>query len=328
MGKIPDLLLEYLKSSEKILLFTHVRPDGDALGSMFGLGIILHDMGKQVVCCLEEPVPSAYEFLPEGPTPIVGLEALEKIISDKDEYLGIALDSGDLKRLGKFADLFDVLNCSYAIDHHKSHNAYADGDWVVPQASSTGELVFELAKEIDAYISTDAALNLYVAIATDTGGFRFECTGAKTHAVAGELIELGVRPEAVGVQLYDNWTEKRIRLMEMVLATLDLNSNGQVATVYVDQDMLEKTGTTLDDTDGFVDYPRSIASVKVAAFIKDTGKDMISISMRAKGECDVAMVAEEFGGGGHRNAAGFRLSKASVLDARSKVVNALESALS
>lgn len=328
MGKIPELLLDYIKSSDKILLFTHVRPDGDALGSMFGLAIILHDMGKQVICCLDEAVPHAYEFLPQGPTPVIGLESLKKVIINKNEYLGIALDAGDLRRLGEFAIVFQDLNRTYAIDHHKSHTAYGDGDWVVPQASSTGELIFELAKEIDAYISSDAALNLYVAIATDTGGFRFECTGAKTHTVAGELIELGVRPEAVGVQLYDNWTEQRIRLMELVLATLDVNYNGQIATVYVDQCMLEKTRTTLDDTDGFVDYPRSISSVKVAAFIKDTGNGVISISVRAKGECDVAMVAEEFGGGGHRNAAGFRLPNITVLEARSQVVSALERALS
>ena len=328
MGTIPDLLLKYIKSSEKILLFNHVRPDGDALGAMFGLGTILQDMGKQVICCLEEKVPPAYEFLPECSVPVVGLEALKDIIVNTDEYLGIALDSGDLERLGDFATIFQELDRTYAIDHHKSHTPYADGDWVVADASSTGELVFELAKELGADVSSNAAFNIYVAIATDTGGFRFECTRARTHAIAGELIDLGVRPESVGVQLYDNWTERRIRLMEMVLATLDVSSNGQVATVYVDQGMLEKTGTTMDDTDGFVDYPRSIGSVKVAAFIKDTGNNIISISMRAKGECDVAIVAEEFGGGGHRNAAGLRLSNTSVFDARVQVVKALESALS
>lgn len=327
MGKIPDLLLDYLKSTEKILLFTHVRPDGDAIGSMFGLGIILHDMGKQVICCLEEPVPSAYEFLPEGSLSVVGVDAVENAIGDKSEYLGISLDSGDLTRLGPFAGTFNELGRTYVIDHHKSHTAYGDGDWVVPQASSTGEMVFGLAKEIDAYISLEAALNIYVAIVTDTGGFRFESTGANTHAVAGELLSLGVRPESVGVKLYDNWTEQRVRLVELVLATLEVSFDGQIATVYVDQDMLKKTGTTLDDTDELVDYPRSIESVKVAAFFKEAGNGLISISLRAKGEVDVSMVAEKFGGGGHRNAAGFRLPDKSVLEARSQVVKALESAL-
>jgi len=326
--KVPELLLNYIKNSEKIMLFTHVRPDGDALGSLFGLSAILHEMGKDVVCCVEKEIPPVYAFLPQSSPLIIGSEELQNTVFNPDDYLGISLDAGDLPRLGEFADIYLQLTRTFAIDHHKSHEPFGDGRWVEAGVSSTGELVFELAGELGAHINLAAATNLYVAIVTDTGGFRYECTGPRTHAVAGELIACGVRPEVVGMLLYDNWSVERLQLLRLVLSTLDVSGCGQIASVYVDQDMLNESGGTMEDTDGFVDYLRSIGTVKVAIFIKDNGNGVISISLRAKGECDVAVIAQKFGGGGHRNAAGFRLSELTVKEARIQVVEALENFLS
>ncbi len=326
-SKVPELLLDYIKSNDKIMLFTHVRPDGDALGSLLGLCAILSDLGKEVICCLEEEVPRTYAFLPRVGPLIIGLENLKAEVTAPEEYLGIALDAGDVQRLGTFADFYLGLGKTFAIDHHGSHVPFGDGNWVV-NVSSTGELVYELAESLGCDISFVAATNIYVAIVTDTGGFRYESTSSRTHEIAGKLIDCGVYPEIIGIQLYDNNSAARIQLMQLVLATLDVTDCGKIASVYVDQQMLDRTGALMDDTEGFVDYPRSIATVKVAMFLKDTGEDVIGVSLRAKGQCDVAEVAQLFGGGGHRNAAGFRLPGLSVKEARARVVKALELALS
>lgn len=327
MRKIPKYLFDSIDASERILLFTHTRPDGDALGSMFGMAGVLRRMGKDVTCFLEEEIPAMYQFfIPDEPVVIGNSYFDENPL--QSGWFGIALDCGSLDRLGIFADIFLDIDTTFVIDHHKSHKSFGDEQWVAPQVSSTGEMVFEIATVLGVEIDSATALCLYVAICTDTGGFRFECTSARTHAIAGALLECGVRPDHVGVHLYDNWTLPRLQLMEMVLSTLVVSKDGQIASVYVDQEMLNKSGACMTDTDGFVDYPRSLSGVKVAVFLKESGEDWISISMRAKGECDVSFVAGQFGGGGHPNAAGFRINNSSVEEARQYVLHALEKALS
>lgn len=327
MRTIPKFLFDSIDASENILLFTHSRPDGDAFGSMFGLAGVLRGRGKNVTCFIEEEIPAMYRFFIPNEPVMIGTTYFE----DNPVCPGlfaIALDCGSLDRLGIFADIFLDIDTTFVIDHHKSHKSFGDEQWVEPKASSTGEMVFEIATALDVDIDIATALCLYVAICTDTGGFRFECTSARTHAIAGALIDCGVRPEHVGVHLYDNWTLPRLRLMEMVLSTLVVSKDGQIASVYVDQEMLSKSGASMTDTDGFVDFPRSLLGVKVAVFFKESDENSISISMRAKGECDVSCVAGEFGGGGHPNAAGFRIINSNVEEARKYVLHALEKALS
>jgi phosphoesterase RecJ-like protein len=168
-------------------------------------------------------------------------------------------------------------------------------------------MIFDLAEALGAEISTKAAECLYVAINTDTGSFRYDSTSSHTFAVAGELVRRGVRPDLIANNLYDNYTLGRLRLMQEVLATLEMHERERIAVIRVTQKMLERTFTTMQDTEYFINLPRAVRSVRVAVFLKEVAPEVVSVSLRAKGQCDVSLVAAQFGGGGHRNASGFRL---------------------
>lgn len=306
--KIPEAVIEGVRTATNIILLTHVHPDGDALGSSLGLADILGGLDKNVCVYLEEPVSHLYSFLPgtERITTDIG-KVLDFATAAGSDLITIALDSGDDRRLGHHMDELLRLTPFLVIDHHKSHKEYGEYRWVEPGMSSTGEMIYELALVLGAEISYSAAVNLYVAICTDTGSFRYESTQPRTHQIVADLIARGVRPEQAAKCLYDNVSLPRMRLLQMVLGTLKVYDDGQLAFVHVTREMIRKSRATVHDIEGFVDYPRSLGTVKVATFIKESDDDLISVSLRAKGEVDVAEVANTFEGGGHRNAAGFRM---------------------
>ncbi len=325
---IPERILQDIRTIENVVLFTHTHPDGDALGSLFGLADILGKIGKNVFCCLEEPVSHLYTFMPGVNRAHTGLEDYRAFIAEAGESLmGIALDCGDDDRLGKDKREFLKISPFIVIDHHQSHKNFGTARWVEPDCSSTGEMVYELAVALDAPISYRCAYNLYVAICTDTGSFRYECTRPRTMQIAGELLERGVRPHEISSYLYDNFSRERLKLMEMVLSSICLFDREQIACMHVSGQMLEESGATLQDVEGFIDFPRSLRSVKVAVFIKESDNGVVAVSLRAKGECDVAAVAKLFEGGGHRNAAGFRSFGKTIEQVRLDTLAVLSKAL-
>jgi len=296
-----------LAGKRNVILATHVNPDGDALGSLLALADILESMGKEVFCFLEKSLPSLYRFLPGGEKIHTELRALKEFAAvAPEETAVVALDCGDSARLGDAADDLAKISPLLVIDHHQSNDGFGDISWIEPQRSSTGEMVFDLAEILGVTLSQQAAFCLYTAILTDTGSFRYETTSAHTFAVAGRLVQLGVRPQEVATKVFDNYTPGRLRLLDQVLSTLEIRDNGRIAFIEVSRIMYEKTGTTPDETENFINFPRSISSVEVAVFLKEIEDGRVSVSMRAKGGCDVAAIAAQFGGGGHRNAAGFR----------------------
>lgn len=321
---IPEIIIQDIHKMGNIVLFTHTHPDGDALGSLFGLAEILENLGKKVFCFLDEPVSHLYGFLPDVDKINTGLDSYRKFVDDAgQDILGIALDCGDDDRLGKFKDEYLKISPFVVIDHHQSHKDFGTTRWVEPERSSTGEMVYELALCLGAQVSYNCAYNLYVAICTDTGSFRYECTSARTMHIAAELLEKGVRPEVVGSHLYDNFTQERLKLMEMVLGTITLCASDQIAFMHVSDLMLQESGAMLQDVEGFIDFPRSLRSVKVAVLIKESTDGLVAVSLRAKGECDVAEVAKQFEGGGHRNAAGYRCQGKTIEQVRLEVEKAL-----
>ncbi len=328
-GIIPEEIVQAIEAKGNVLLLTHVHPDGDALGSLFGLAELLDSLGKQTFCFLEEPVSHLYDFLPGCERANCGLQQLrEFVIAAESNIVVIALDCGDADRLGRYKEEYLKITPFVVIDHHLSHQNFGTHRWVDAGCSSTGEMVYELAVALDANISLKAAYNLYVAICADTGSFRYDCTGARTLHIAAELVEKGVKPEIVGGHLYDNYTTERLKLMEFVLATVVLCESNQVAFMHVTQQMLGESRATMHDVEGFIDYPRSLRSVRVAAFIKEGKDGQVAVSLRAKGDCDVAAIAKRFGGGGHRNAAGFRIFDTSVDQVRSLLKEEIHKALS
>jgi bifunctional oligoribonuclease and PAP phosphatase NrnA len=328
MRKIPEDLSTTIRDIDNFVVLTHVHPDGDALGSLLGFAEIMEKLGKQVFCYLEEPVSSLYDFMPDCVRIHTDLADLRRFIEKADgRVAAISLDCGDCERLGENQEELLKIHPFLAIDHHRAHKEYGDFRWIESDCSSTGEMVYELAQVLGADISRNCAINLYVAISTDTGSFRYESTTSRTLKIAADLVERGARPDEVASHLHENFTFQRLKLMELVLSTLQLYESGQLAFIRVTNDMFDKSGASFQDVEGFIDYPRSLRSVKVAIFIKERKNCQISVSLRAKGECDVAEIAQSFGGGGHRNAAGFRFTGKTVEDAHSEVLAALRKSL-
>ncbi|WLE97653.1 MAG: bifunctional oligoribonuclease/PAP phosphatase NrnA [Candidatus Electrothrix communis] len=321
-----------IASVNNFVLATHVGPDGDALGSTFGLAHILKMMGKEVICYLEQPVADVYSFL----TPHLPIETdFERVVAfaDKcgDDVMGIALDCGDLGRLGEKGGELNNIQPFLVIDHHQGNKGFGDLHWVEPHRSSTGEMIYDLAEELGVadQLSREAAECLYTAIVTDTGSFRYDSTTGHTFAVAGKLIDRGVTPATVCQKIFDNASFGSLQLTQAVLASLQTFLDNQVAVIRVTREMLQQTGTTYEDSEGLINFPRSVKEVRVAVFLKEgePGTDQITISLRAKGDCDVAKVAAQFSGGGHRNAAGCRVQGKTMDEVCAMLIPALEQAL-
>lgn len=329
MTRIPEGILEHIRDASHVVLVTHIHPDGDALGSMFGLADILKSQGKKVFCYLEEEVSHLYDFLPNCGRIETELSALQSFAAEEGnkKMVAVALDCGDCDRLGTAKEELLKISPFIVIDHHYGHKSFGDHLWLDAKCSSTGEMVYELALALGAEVSAKAAFSLYVAISTDTGFFRYENTSPRTFRIAADLVEIGVDPATVAGKIYDNFSIERLRLMEMVLGSLELHEGGQIGMIRVTADMFDRSGAASEDIEGFVNYPRALRSVRVAVFLKESKKGMVSVSLRAKGGCDVAAVAADFGGGGHRNAAGFRIVDTTVEEVRKKVLDALKKAL-
>ncbi len=321
--KAPEEILSAIQKARRVALFTHIHPDGDALGSLMGFAGILRLLDKEVFCFLEEDVPAIFDFLPGRKNISVDEKELAAFCHDSENLLGVALDCGDSKRLGFYQDIILTIPSFLVIDHHITHREFGDMRWVEPHSSSTGEMVYELAKAMGVEITEEIALHLYVAISTDTGSFQYECTTSNTMRIAADLLDKGVEPAKVFNNIHNISTYQRIQLMEMVLAGLTPYGGGAIAVIRVTREMLAKCGASKDDIEGFVDIPRSIKKVKVVVFIKQGEKDVTSVSLRAKGCCDVSKVAAVFGGGGHSNAAGFRFFDKTVAEIESLVTSEL-----
>lgn len=325
---IPERLVATIQGAANIVLLTHSHPDGDALGSLFAFADLLDMLGKNVFCFLEEPVSYHYDFLPDINRAHTNLDDFRRFVSEAGKDLVvIGLDCGDDDRLGPLKLEFLKFEPFVVIDHHRSHRDFGTIRWVDPCRSSTGEMIYELAKALNAPIGYNCAYNLYVAICTDTGSFRYECTTPRTMHIAADLMEKGVRPEEVGSHLYDKYSVERLKLMAMVISTINLCNRDQIAFMHVSQEMLKESGATIQDAEGFIDLPRSLASVKAAVLMKEASNGYIAVSMRAKGQCDVSVVANEFGGGGHRNAAGFRRAGKTIGEVQRELLDTLAKAL-
>jgi phosphoesterase RecJ-like protein len=325
---IPDAILRIIEEKDNFVLLTHIHPDGDAIGSLLGLRDILEKIGKRVFAYLDEPVSHLYDFMPGCNRVNSSLADLRQFLDESgSDIAAIALDCGEADRLGDQKNQFLTIQPFLVIDHHISHRNYGNYRWVEPECSSAGEMVYEIAAALKTPLSYKCAYNLFVAITTDTGSFRYECTSERTLEISARLLGYGVKPEEIAGHIYDNFTPERLKLMQLVLETLEISVDKQVAFIHVTHEMFDRSEALKQDVEGFVDYPRSIKTVKVALFLKEGMGDFVSVSLRAKGGCDVAAIAKSFGGGGHRNAAGCRFVGKSLEAVRAIMRQATETAL-
>jgi len=315
MNEVPQDIVAAIEQGRSFLVATHIYPDGDALGSLLAVGEILRAMDREVFLYTEEPVSHLYDFFP-------GSAILGERLGDVSRFdCAIALDCGDRFRLGRRAEKILSVKPALMIDHHAGHKLFGDRQWVAPERSSTGEMVFEISRRLGVELSPEAAYCLYAAIVSDTGAFRYSSTSPTTMRIAAELLEHGVDPAAVAGKLFDNYTINRLRLLQQVLDTLEMHEDDRIAMIRATREMFAGTGTNGADSEGFINYPRSLTTVKVACFLKETDESLVSVSLRSKGDdCNVAKVAALFGGGGHRNAAGFKCAGVSMAEVKADLL--------
>ena len=306
---------EVLEGARTFLISSHVNPDGDAIGSQIALYSFLSDLGKVVSVVNSHPVPSVYRFLPN--VEVFRIESTENTDIGsgactrwEDVEVAIILDCGELKRVGenlaaKIRPRRGIIN----IDHHLSNRYFGTYNLVDADACATAELIFHLMEFGGIEIGRDRAMCLYTAILTDTGCFRFRNATAEAHRISARLIQEGVRPDVVAELVYEVTPYGKARLFGMALETLRLSLDGKLAYMWVTQEMHRQTGTGSEDTDGFIDYIRSLKDIEVAIFFRETDKGDIKVSLRSKSDLDVNQIAATFGGGGHQAAAGCNISE-------------------
>jgi phosphoesterase RecJ-like protein len=295
--KVPHDLVSFLKNEDKFLIATHINPDGDAIGSALGLALALESTGKKVTVYDRDPVPEFYRFLPGQNKFIHSLQGL-----DTSSFNLILVDCNSPDRVG--LEEMDFRH-SCVIDHHETEKDFGQIKWVAPGAAATGLLIFYLLRESGFAVTRDIAVNLYTAIVIDTGAFRYANTTAEVLKVGAELIEAGANPALISNSLYEMWTDRRFALLVMVLNTLEIRD--EVALTFVTRRMFNKTNTAPEDTENFANFPRMIRNVKISAFLRQMDRNHWKISLRSKGDVNVAGIASLFEGGGHKNAAGCKI---------------------
>ena len=306
---------------QRVCLTTHVNPDGDGLGSEAGLVHLLRERGVDAVITNPTPTPPRFGFLFED---LPGVDRTAEAVKElRRSDLIIVLDIGDIGRLGMLGETVRDRGVPVAcIDHHVSSGVLPPGPrYVDSGAAATGELVFELAMANRWPLGEPAARGLYVAILTDTGGFRFSNTRPRTLRVAAELLEAGVDPEEIYLEVYARAPEGRPRLFAEALQTLVVEPEHGLAWVTVPPGAIERLGVSSDDLDGVVEFPRSIEGVRMALLFREVSQGRVKVSLRSIGNVDVAAFAKRWGGGGHTKAAGVALV-GSMAEVQSTVLQA------
>jgi phosphoesterase RecJ-like protein len=304
-------LKKALKSARTALVVSHIDPDGDSIGSMICVGMILTGMGINTDLYSQDGVPRIYRFLP-------GVEKVKnEARADLHYDLLIAVDSSDIKRLGDRFSPKEIANIIINIDHHPDNSKYGNINYV-EKSSSTAEMVFKLTKYLKVEVTKPMAENLYVALITDTGNYRYENTSFATFAMAGELLQAGLDTHEITTKIYDTKSIASIRIHALALSTLETSPDRKVAWVCVTQEMMEKVGAKGEDLVGLVDVIRSIEGVEVAILFRQE-HDKVKVNFRSKEKVNVSEIAKRFGGGGHIRAAGAILED-TVENVKKKVV--------
>lgn len=289
---------------KSVIVAGHIRPDGDCIGSTVALVRILNGLGVDAIGVNNDTIPENLKFI-IGDTPFSLATELKN-----EDYICITVDSADYKRVGlKLNSMFPEVYLN--IDHHISNKAYANKNIISSEASATAEILAGIFINSNYKIDTTTANALYVGIATDTGQFRFPSTNKNTFNIIGNLIDHGASPSRIAFELYENESYARIQLIQSFLSSLEIGLNGKVCIGRLTNQMYLNSGASTDDSDGLVDYARSIKGVEIGVLIEDRD-GLIKGSLRAKDpKYRVDLIAQEFGGGGHACAAGFNISESS-----------------
>ncbi len=310
-------VVELIETKRKFAITSHIRPDGDSLGSSLGLCWLLRALDKDVEVIMRDPVPHAYQQLP-------GAKEVRVTPSVDDSYQAVfVIECSDITRPG-LIDLEKqfVVN----IDHHSTTALFGKINWIDSTASAVGEMIYNLCKATGVRVTKEIAECVYTALITDTGSFHYSNTTERTFKVASELMKSGLKPAKTAEAVFASYPWSRIQLMGAVLSTARRDSTGRVAFLRHSLEMQHTAEASDEDADGFVNYPLTVEEVEAVAMLKECEPGVYRTSLRSKGDVNVAKVAEKFGGGGHRNAAGCTL-RGTWEEAEEKIIGLLQEAV-
>lgn len=291
-------IIKGLKEYDRFSILTHVSPDGDTLGSGIAMQLLIESMGKTAEVICEEPVPRIYGYLPNAsrvvlPQDAVGYECV------------ISCDCADKQRFKKSDFIFEAAKHTMAVDHHFTNKGYANANLIVPKASASCEVVYDLIRAMDMPISREMAVCIYTGIVTDTGNLTYSNTTPHSIRIVAELLESGLNITQINRFIYRTVPYVKTRLQGHVLSNMKLEAEGRIGIATVTVGEMDQYGATNEDCEGIVDSVRDVESVRIAVFIREGRDGTYKVSLRSKECADVGRIAGKYGGGGHAAAAGY-----------------------
>lgn len=314
-----EVLAEKLMEADTIYLFPHENPDGDAIGSTSALCSMLRSFGKSCTILIDEELPANLRFMDDDMFVIPEGEMESPDIS-------MAVDCSELSRFPKLVDIFKSGRTSICLDHHLNDDPGFDYNHVDPKAAAAGELVYKLMKAAKHKPTKKEAECLFAAITTDTGDFLYSNTTKETHEIVCELYDSGIDVSLVGTSIYENESPEKLALIGAATENMKFYADGKIVATAITQEMLEREGAVMSDSEPVVARIRTVAGVEIALVFKEREENKISVSMRSKTYADVQKIAAKFGGGGHVRAAGCTI-KDNLKNAMEMVIEAAEESL-
>ncbi len=288
-----------IAARQRFIISSHSRPDGDSIGSQLAMAFALRSLGKQVRVVNADAASGPLMAF----TGVSDIEIAQQVDGAFDA--AIIMECGDLARTGVAGlERSFVIN----IDHHPGNTGYGQINWFDPTAAACAEMVYELVKALGVPVSLEIATHIYLGILTDTGSFHYSAISTRTFDICRDMLVAGVDPVLVARNVYDSNNMGRLKLFGAVLNAMQLDPTGRIAIVYVDHEMARAAGGTYEDTEGLVNLPLTVKEIQAVLFFKQVEGDDYRVSLRSKGDVDIGAVAAEFGGGGHKNAAGCTVS--------------------
>jgi phosphoesterase RecJ-like protein len=314
---VVDEICDAILSRRRFLLTSHARPDGDSIGSQLAMAYALDALGREVRIVNADPAPDHYREFP-------GLDRIEiGPHSDADADALIVMECSDLSRTGVTGlDRHFIIN----IDHHAGNKMYGAVNWFDESAAACSEMVFDVIRALGVPLTREIATHIYLAILTDTGSFHHSNITPRTFDICRQAVEAGVNPAAMARRVFDSNSFGKLKLIGALLDSMELIDDGRLAVLQMDDSMLQLCGCTHNDTEGVINLPLTAREIQAVVFFKIGANGEVRVSMRSKYDVDVRMVASGYGGGGHKNAAGFTVN-GRLDDVRPEIVARLVAAI-
>ncbi len=314
-------IAEVIRTNQRFVVISHIRPDGDALGCTIAMGLCLRQLGKDVQMWNDDGCVERFHFLP-------GAKLVTQPPDEPRDFdVAIMLDTAVKERGGRCVKAVKSARTWINMDHHVSNPRYGDLNFIDSTSPATGQILFELFRAGNLPLTYEMADSLYVAISTDTGSFQYPNTTARTYEIGAELVRLGVNVGTLSQNLYESHPRRRIELLKAMLNVMRFSSEDRVASIALPLTIVRELGTKPDDTEGLIDHIRAIEGVRVAAFFEELPEGLVRVSLRSKDKStDVCQIASAFGGGGHTLAAGLR-TRGTLAEVQEKVLLAIHDKL-